>query len=277
MNNMTQRAITGTLFVAGIVAMVTYGSMSTLILLSLIGFIGLYEYFNIICKGKPGVKHWALILSGGFIIPLVQISGILPVLLILPVIFMLYAILNLFAEDRKWANIGQSLFGLMYISVPLIMLYHSVYVFPDYGGSNLFEGAKALKALNLFVLIWSSDTFAYISGKAFGKHKLFEKISPGKTWEGFAGGALLTMVLSYFLAGFFGINPILNIVIGLLTVVFGTLGDLVESMLKREYGIKDSGKILPGHGGVLDRFDALLVSLPFTTSVYYLAEILKIY
>jgi phosphatidate cytidylyltransferase len=121
----------------------------------------------------------------------------------------------------------------------------------------------------LFILIWSSDTFAYLAGRAFGKRKLFESVSPKKTWEGFIGGTVLTILFSVILSHYFKIPIFQNLLIAFLTVVFGTLGDLVESMLKRQYGIKDSGQILPGHGGVLDRFDALFISLPLTTLVYY--------
>jgi phosphatidate cytidylyltransferase len=125
-------------------------------------------------------------------------------------------------------------------------------------------------ALNLFVLIWCSDTFAYLSGKLLGKHKLYEAVSPGKTWEGFIGGLVLTCGFSVLLSHYFHIPMKVNLIVALCSVVFGTLGDLVESMLKREFQIKDSGTILPGHGGILDRFDALLISLPFTTFCYYL-------
>ncbi|MEO9209687.1 MAG: phosphatidate cytidylyltransferase, partial [Ginsengibacter sp.] len=121
-----------------------------------------------------------------------------------------------------------------------------------------------------------SDTFAYLCGRAFGKHKLFESVSPKKTWEGFIGGGLLTLGFSFLLAYFLNISFGLNMCIALATVIFGSLGDLVQSMLKREFDIKDSGTILPGHGGVLDRFDALIISLPFTTLCYYLGSTLHL-
>ena len=99
---------------------------------------------------------------------------------------------------------------------------------------------------------------------------MFEAVSPGKTWEGFIGGLVLTCSFSTVLAHFFHIPMHVNLTVALCSVLFGTLGDLVESMLKREFEIKDSGNILPGHGGILDRFDALLISLPFTALCYYL-------
>jgi phosphatidate cytidylyltransferase len=155
-----------------------------------------------------------------------------------------------------------------------MMFYHSLYGTDEFF-VYMFDESERLAnapfyALNLFILIWSSDTFAYLAGRAFGKHKLFESVSPKKTWEGLIGGTILTMVFSMVLSYYFKIPYAMNALIAALTVVFGTLGDLVESMLKRQYNVKDSGNILPGHGGILDRFDALLVSLPFTTLVYYL-------
>jgi phosphatidate cytidylyltransferase len=115
-----------------------------------------------------------------------------------------------------------------------------------------------------FMLIWASDTGAYFAGRAFGRRKLFERVSPKKTWEGFIGGAVLSMVVAAVLASitFF---PDLKVWLGMsiVAVVMGTYGDLVESLLKRNVGVKDSGTLLPGHGGVLDRFDSILLASPF--------------
>jgi phosphatidate cytidylyltransferase len=114
--------------------------------------------------------------------------------------------------------------------------------------------------LLVFILIWSSDTFAYLTGRAFGKNPLHAELSPKKTWEGFIGGTLLTAAVgAYCFYAFFHITNIWQgAILGALMSVFGTAGDLFESALKREKGIKDSGKFLPGHGGALDRFDAFL-------------------
>ena len=123
----------------------------------------------------------------------------------------------------------------------------------------------------LFVLIWSSDSFAYFSGRLFGKHKMAPKISPKKTWEGFAGGVVLTLILGFFIENYF---PELRgnwMVVGFLVATFAPLGDLVESQLKRSFGVKDSGNIIPGHGGVLDRLDSFIICVP----VIYLYFILE--
>lgn len=123
----------------------------------------------------------------------------------------------------------------------------------------------------LFVLIWSSDSFAYFTGRLFGKHKMAPKISPKKTWEGFAGGVFFTLILGYFIEQQF---PELRgnwIVVGLLVSVFAPLGDLVESQLKRTFGVKDSGNIIPGHGGVLDRLDSFIIAAP-VVYLYFILE-----
>lgn len=125
--------------------------------------------------------------------------------------------------------------------------------------------------LGFFILLWVNDTGAYLAGRFFGKHKLFERISPNKTWEGSIGGTLVTVAGAYILSIFFTNLNLTNwVVLSILVAVFGGLGDLAESMLKRSLGVKDSGKLLPGHGGVLDRIDGLLLSVPFVYSYLHL-------
>jgi phosphatidate cytidylyltransferase len=123
----------------------------------------------------------------------------------------------------------------------------------------------------MFILIWANDTFAYIVGKSIGKHKLFERISPKKTIEGFIGGMIFTVAGAYILgqSNYFDfITPWQWMAFAAILVVFGTLGDLVESQLKRNAGVKDSGKIMPGHGGILDRLDSVLFAIPFLFLYY---------
>ena len=129
----------------------------------------------------------------------------------------------------------------------------------------------------MFTLIWSNDTFAYLSGRMLGKTKLFERISPKKTWEGMIGGLLATIAVAWVYSKWGMVKQDLVmlsslhwIIIGVLVSVFGTLGDLVESHLKRTAGVKDSGILIPGHGGVLDRFDGYLLSLPMVYTFVYL-------
>jgi phosphatidate cytidylyltransferase len=268
MNNFWQRALTGTVFVGVIVGLTLWNQYAFLALLAIITLGGLYEFYKIVFEGRLKWIHYVFMAIGVAVLA-IRVYGITGYLYIFAFIFAISAIYVLLSKERKWKHIGYLISGILYISLPLLLFLTQVSGYHDWYCIGR-EAYNPLLALNLFVLIWSSDTFAYITGRAFGKHKLFESVSPGKTWEGFIGGTLLTVALSFLLANQWNIPYSVNIAVALCTVIFGTLGDLVESMLKREFNIKDSGKILPGHGGFLDRFDALLISLPFTTFCYYI-------
>ena len=133
------------------------------------------------------------------------------------------------------------------------------------------EQTFTLEVFFLFVLIWSSDSFAYFTGKFLGKHKMAPKISPKKTWEGFAGGVFFTIILGYFIEQYYPDLRGNYIIVGFLVAVFGPLGDLVESQLKRNFGVKDSGNVIPGHGGVLDRLDSFIICVP-VVYLYFILE-----
>ena len=141
------------------------------------------------------------------------------------------------------------LFCIFYISFPFVLLFH-------FNDNNLI--------LSMFLIIWGNDTFAYLVGKSIGKRKLFEKISPKKTIEGFAGGLVACVIIAIILSLFLkGQSIYFWIIFAVINSVFGTIGDLVESMFKRKAGVKDSGKIIPGHGGILDRLDSIIFVIPF--------------
>ena len=180
------------------------------------------------------------------------------VLVFFPILFLMF-VYELFADSKTpFENVAMMVTGLVYIGAPFAMLDIIAY----YSGS--FDWRIVLGVL---LLTWLSDTGAYLAGSKFGKHKLFPRISPNKTWEGFIGGAILVLISSQILAELF---PVLRhvdwLVIGIIVAIFGSLGDLVESMLKRSLSVKDSGKMLPGHGGLLDRFDAFIFLLPFVAA-----------
>ncbi|MDR3350524.1 MAG: phosphatidate cytidylyltransferase [Prevotellaceae bacterium] len=172
------------------------------------------------------------------------------------VLWLILPVIQLFRKEEKpFLVIAYVLSGVLYIAVPLSLLN-----FP-----GAVAGRPAL--LGLFAILWSNDVGAYVFGMLFGqkgKHKLFPSISPKKSWEGFAGGVFTALAAGYALSSL-GVLPyglFHTLALSLLIAVFGVLGDLVESMLKRSAGVKDSGKIIPGHGGLLDRFDAALLALP---------------
>jgi phosphatidate cytidylyltransferase len=268
MNNFWQRAITGVFFVGGICGLTLYNEYSFLILLCAICAFGLFEYYKIVFKGLFHYSQAIFVFIGLGIVCLKYWFSDWVVYL-LPIIFPLATFSVLFSKNREWKSLAYLFSGLFYIAFPLLFFFLSAF-HQEASPESPQTVFMPLLALNLFVLIWCSDTFAYVSGKLFGKNKMFEAVSPGKTWEGFIGGLVLTCGFSTVLAHYFHIPMHVNLTVALCSVVFGTLGDLVESMLKREFEIKDSGNILPGHGGILDRFDALLISLPFTALCYYL-------
>lgn len=130
--------------------------------------------------------------------------------------------------------------------------------------ANVYGAFSPLLLLGSFILVWVNDTFAYLVGKNFGKQKLFPSISPKKTVEGFLGGVFFACIASYFIAKFTGTLSFTNwLILGIIVSVFGTLGDLVESKFKRQANVKDSGAIMPGHGGLLDRLDSIIFAAPF--------------
>ncbi|MBX2900184.1 MAG: phosphatidate cytidylyltransferase [Cyclobacteriaceae bacterium] len=182
--------------------------------------------------------------------------------LIFPVVSCVYMIKLYKKFERKpFTNIAYNVLGIFYVAVPFALLNIATFENHQYDYQIIFG--------SLFIL-WASDTGAYFAGSLFGKRKLFERISPKKSWEGFAGGAVLAFAFAYGLPYFFsaiGHEPTIRswqwLVIGVIIIVGGTFGDLVESLLKRSIEIKDSGTSLPGHGGFLDRFDGLLISAPF--------------
>ena len=153
---------------------------------------------------------------------------------------------------QAWAS---TLFAWIYILIPL-----SCFVF-----ISQIEGSYSPELIMaIFVILWVNDSFAYISGSLIGKHKMFPNISPKKSWEGFAGGLLFTMVLSLLLSRIFSVLSIYEwLLLAIIVVITGTIGDFIESGIKRNAGVKDSGSMMPGHGGFLDRFDSLLFALPF--------------
>ena len=195
---------------------------------------------------------------------------------LISIIYLLIAELYLKQEDPV-SNWAYTMMSQLYIALPFSML--NVLAFRAVGDGICYT---YLMPLSVFVFLWINDTGAYLCGSLLGKHKLFPRISPGKSWEGSVGGGILVMaiaVLVWHLTEQYGVNDLqLSAVewagLGLTVVVFGTWGDLVESLFKRTLGIKDSGHILPGHGGMLDRFDSSLLAIPAAVVYLYTLSIL---
>ncbi|WP_226063702.1 phosphatidate cytidylyltransferase [Kaistella polysaccharea] len=175
------------------------------------------------------------------------------------------AVITLFRFSKElYYDNGKLIFTVIYTALP----FSFALGLPKF---SMVDQTFTLEVFFLFVLIWSSDSFAFFTGKFFGKHKMAPKISPKKTWEGFAGGVFFTLILGYFIEANY---PDLRgnfIIVGFLVSVFAPLGDLVESQLKRTFGVKDSGNIIPGHGGILDRLDSFIICAP-VVYLYFILE-----
>lgn len=274
MNNFWQRAITGTIFVVVLVGAIVLGGWYMHVTFGVIALLGLWEFYGLFknSETKPqifaGITLGALIIIGYTLslhIPKYEreLTMIFTSLLLLG--FIITAFFELFrAEQKPFENIGMTFGGLIYVLLPFILL-SSLVVKPHITQhmSGLYSTNNSFWiVLLVFILIWSNDTFAYLTGRLIGKHKLFERISPKKTWEGFFGGMIFSFLAGILLAYFLNDSYLKFTIYALIASIIGTLGDLVQSMLKRSVNVKDSGTILPGHGGILDRFDAVLFVAP---------------
>lgn len=263
---MLQRTITGFLFVAILITAVYFGAYSTLFLFIVIVLLGIDEFYSLVKKSKeikPIAFFGTLVALISFVLLAIAAQQKIPLKytsFILMLFFFLFIIELFRKKNHAFVNISYTILGVFYVAFPFAMLYHLGY----YANGSFEKDFNYQLIIGFFILLWSSDTGAYLSGKFFGKHKLFERISPKKTWEGTIGGGILALLSAYLLSQFFQNLSLSNwLIIAVLTVIFGGLGDLVESMHKRNLNVKDSGNLLPGHGGILDRFDGLFVAIPF--------------
>jgi phosphatidate cytidylyltransferase len=252
-----------TALVAGLVFLgaVFSGQLSYSLLCGLIVLLGLWEYFDLVEKaGFKAQRLLGLIVGSTLFVTdtLVHFYDKPTKLFLLPLIVLFLTMPVELYRNRKdpFINIALGLFGLLYFALPITLLNHVVQI-------NHVVGYDPMFLLAFFMLIWASDTGAYFAGINFGKHKLFERVSPKKTWEGAAGGVILSLIIGVVFSYAY---PVMDgwkwMVLSIIASVAGIYGDLVESLLKRNVGVKDSGTILPGHGGVLDRFDSILLATP---------------
>ncbi len=228
----------------------------------------MHEFYNLINKkGEIDVNQWIGV-SGGIILFLVTfIHSIVPISHVyLFGTYAFYSVLVMVAElfrkkNNPINNWAYYFLGQVYIALPFALLNYIIF---------MHGGFQPLLLLALFIVIWSNDTGAYITGVSIGKHPMFKRVSPKKTWEGFMGGFVFSLAAAVVLSKFItDITTIQWIIFSILVVVFGTFGDLSESLLKRTLQVKDSGDLIPGHGGILDRFDSMSFVVPVTL-IYYL-------
>ena len=278
MKNFIVRTITGIIFVAAIVASFLRPEAMVL-LFSIVTGLTVWEFTGLV-NGNVNVNvnvnrfistaagvyffyamtYFCSDLYGG------SAKSVVFIPYLVTIIYLLVAELYLKQEDpiADWAY---TMLSQMYIALPFSLLNVLAFTATPQGTVNF----NTLLPLSVFVFLWINDTGAYCTGSLIGRHKLFPRISPAKSWEGCIGGAVFVLAaawaISYWLDGVM-LTTIEWLGLGLVVVVFGTWGDLVESLFKRTLGIKDSGNILPGHGGMLDRFDSALLAIP--AAVVYL-------
>lgn len=272
LTNLQIRVISGAVGILITVALFSLGAWGFLSWLTGICLLGIREFAKLLhANGLVESLGMASLSAMCVAIPGIGVaSGVLPLtfLWVLIVAWVVSAIVLLFRQvNNPIQEAGTMLLLMIYVPLPMAC----------YAGVAFITGEFSMHlAVGVISLLWASDSGAYFAGKFLGRHKLFERISPKKTWEGFFGGWASSLAVAYFWQQF---SPILTeslhwYALATLIAVVGTLGDLVESMFKRQLNIKDSGQFLPGHGGVLDRFDGLLMAAPM---VYiYLWLIIKL-
>ncbi|MFN8236591.1 MAG: CDP-archaeol synthase [Chitinophagales bacterium] len=270
MGDITTRVITGIFFLIVMIGGVIWNEYSFLVLFSLLIVLCISEYHNIIRDLLASSEKWkmtyklintifsVLIFGIVFLVASKKISLIsLSLICGFPLTWLVIEMYT--KSERPFYNVCLNSMAIFYLAIPL----SSASLLAFYAGEYSWHYLLAI-----MVFAWSNDSFAYLFGRFFGKHKLFERISPKKTWEGFFGGMAGAVLFAYIIYLLFpawtgySVDLLTYIILAIITAVTSTYGDLAESMIKRNLQIKDSGSALPGHGGFLDRFDGLIFSLP---------------
>jgi phosphatidate cytidylyltransferase len=268
LNNFFQRLFSGIGYIALMAGAILAGKYFYGILFLVITLLTLYEFYRLYAGAPYAVPKISGMAAGSliFIISFIYFSRLAePALfgLVIPLVLVLFIAEIYGKKNHGFLSLSVLILGLVYIAIPYSL--SAFLVFPAVTDHQYTSGIL----LGLLALIWLNDTGAYVFGMLFGKHRLYERISPKKSWEGAIGGTVVTIVLGYCMNFFVSaLSRIDWVILSLLVSVFGVYGDLFESLLKRSAGVKDSGNLMPGHGGILDRMDSLLFIIP--ASVTYL-------
>jgi phosphatidate cytidylyltransferase len=258
---LTTRTLTGAGLVVLMAIAILLGKYSFFLFFALLIVGSLWEFYNISeLLGKhpqkiSGITIGIVVFLFSFLYSSGYVETETMLLIILGILYLIIS--ELYRKHQEpFENIASTIMGIIYIAVPISMLWPIVF------RDNIYQFNYHL-ILSYFIIIWTYDSFAYLTGVVLGKTKLFERISPKKSWEGAIGGFVFALLAAYILSRFFNELTMYQwFVFAAITTVFGTFGDLAESLLKRSADIKDSGNILPGHGGLLDRFDAMFLAIP---------------
>lgn len=260
MKNTLIRSFTGLIYLIIFIGALILGPYSFGFLFFAVSLIALMEFYRIVrfLGYKPhmflGALTGAVFFIGFFLYGYLHISAVL-ISLSIPLIILILILAIYSKETTALQDSVFTIFGLLYIVFPISLF--------NYFAFFLGEPYNYHIVLGFFILLWANDTFAYVFGVSFGKHRLMEKISPKKSWEGFIGGTIFTIILALIMSSLMNILLTRDwIIMGAIISLAGVFGDLFESLIKRLVNIKDSGRLLPGHGGMLDRIDSALLSSP---------------
>lgn len=274
MKKLITRTITGIILVLIILAAIFASQYSFALLFLLILTKGMMEFSAFYKKSEVKPNIWlsfliSFLLFGISFFVAKGLIGAKYFLVFFPLLLLVMAAELYRKKQKPLENIALSIFSIIYLAIPLSLI--NFLVFSEILPGKIYSPNLLIA---IFILIWTYDSGAYLVGVSIGKHRLFERISPKKSWEGAFGGTLTAMVTAFIISGYIPEIQIIHwIAISILIVVSSTFGDLTESMFKRYFDLKDSGQILPGHGGVLDRFDSLLFAIPVI--VVYLKIIIE--
>lgn len=261
--NLITRTISGIFYVGALVGAVLSGGIWMILLTSVFAMIGVYEFLVMTNERKIHRIAALLDISAAVLLQIIaglfiaeDVNAALSLMAIYFIVLLSRVIVPLYAKHRNPVNsLARSIMAHCYIAVPLALF-------------NLMQWISPYLTLTILILIWVNDTGAFCVGSTMGRHKLFESISPKKTWEGFFGGLIFSIIAALVAGHTLLENHSASVatmcLIGAVVSIFATYGDLLESQIKRTCGVKDSGKIIPGHGGVLDRIDSLLLVIPTT-------------
>jgi phosphatidate cytidylyltransferase len=271
LSNLTQRVIAALIGIPIVLGAILYNQYTYGILFLLITILTITEFYKLLKldENLPLTFYGTLCGTLIFILTFLVESNHLIFnyyYLIIPLLTITFFIKLFKKNDKKpFLNLGYTFLGIIYVAMPFALINELVL---------LDNGYEPQLILGCLFLLWANDTGAYFAGRTLGKRKLFERVSPKKTWEGFFGGAITALIVAFILTKYF--NSLLDWQwYGVAIIIFttGTLGDLVESLFKRSIDIKDSGSIIPGHGGFMDRFDGLLLSIPFIVTFLKLSTL----
>lgn len=269
MKELALRLSTGLIFLAVVIGGIMLNPYTLGLLFYFVGVLGLMEYYTLCKVGGVHTQGTLGFITGTVLYLTIELYklGSAPVTIISLSIPFFVAIFIYEIYRRRpdpFTNIAHTIIGIIYVMAPLALL--NVFTFEE-----IVHDTHRIVVLGFFVILWLNDTGAYVFGRLFGRRKLFPRISPKKTWEGLMGGALAALAGAWAMSRFsqnLGLHE--WFILALIIVVGATFGDLVESMLKRSLRVKDSSNLLPGHGGILDRFDGVLLASPLAFTYFML-------